>query len=91
MQSEPIIVMVRGRCITDVIGVKAYDVFDWDNFENNPEVYVEDRGGLDGEYFQTISNLSQDAFADIEDAYYKAIRYRADQKHKDPFWMVEAR
>jgi hypothetical protein len=88
--SGQIIVVVQGGCVTDVLGVQSYNVFDWDNFEDNPESYVEDNGGLEGEFFQQIEDLSPDLFADIEDAYYKAVRYREDQRRKDPFCDVPA-
>jgi len=92
MQSESVIVVVSGGCVSDVLGVpeNQYEVFDWDNFRDDPQSYVEYSGGLESEYFQTIKDLAPVMFDEIKGAYDDAVAKAEAELRKDPFWDVPA-
>jgi hypothetical protein len=91
MNGEPVIVVVEGGCVSDVLGVHSYDVFDWDNFKDNPVAYWEENGGDDSEYFGTIKDLSPTLFDEIKQKVDDARREMEAERHKDPFCDVESK
>jgi hypothetical protein len=90
MSEEPIIVVVQGGCVSDVLGVQNYDVFDWDNYSDNPVAYVADSGGWDSEYFESIKDLSPGLYSDIRKEYDRAVAFAEIERRKDPFCDVPA-
>ena len=68
--ASPLVIVVGG-CVTDVLGVKSYSVWDWDNFEDNPVAYWEDyRTDEERELVRRL--FDPEAYADILAAVSKA-------------------
>lgn len=88
MAGEPIIVVVDGGCVQDVLGVECYDVFDWDNFNDNPIAYWEENG--ESEMMQVIRDTTPSLYEEIVERVEKVKARQENEKRKDPFWMVEA-
>jgi hypothetical protein len=95
VQSEPVIVVMEGGCVNDVLGVQNFDIFDWDDFIDNPLAYWDDRGSSGSEYWGSIESLSPKLYREIEDrvatAQAEALQKENAKQLSDPFWMVDAR
>ena len=66
MQNEPVIVVVEGGCVTNVLGIRHYYTFDWADFDEDPIAYWDDRGSSGSEYWATIESLSPELYKSVE-------------------------
>lgn len=87
------IVVVEGGCVQEVLNVKGYDVWDWDNFSDAPCEHWDGVGeGLRDNIRATFSAL---AIRQIQEhlgaEMAEEIELENKRKNADPFWMVEAR
>lgn len=73
MTSEPMIVVVEGGVVSDVLGVVDYSVWDWDDFADSPVAYVDEHGGFDGELLQIISDTDAEMYDTIVTEFNKAL------------------
>ena len=66
MQSEPVIVVLQGGCVLDVLGAQNHNIFDWDDFDDDPIAYWDDHGSSGSEYWATIESLSPELYKSVE-------------------------
>lgn len=87
------IVVVEGGIVQEVLNVRGgYDVWDWDDFKDQPSDYWEE---MPDDFRANIrASFSAEAIRQIEEVLAEDIEmaYELENKRKaaDPFWMVPA-
>ncbi len=75
------LVVVEGGCVSDVLSLHPveYDIWDWDNFQDDPVSYWEDRADQD----DLKELFASEVLADILERYAEAKAYQAENDARD--------